>query len=66
MLAEAIYVFRLDGEVFIKHLERVPGRGLIAKSENPNYTPWEIGDGKQYGEFKIIGRVIRKQLIELP
>lgn len=63
---DGIYVFRLDGEVFIKNLERRPGRGLIARSENPAYTPWEIGDGSTFGEFKIIGRVIRKMIVELP
>lgn len=63
---EGIYVFRLDGEVFIKNLERVPGRGLIARSENPKYTPWEIGDGSGFGEFKIIGRMLKKQTMQDP
>lgn len=66
MHGDGIYVFRLDGEVFIKYLERRPGKGLIARSHNENYTPWEIGDGTSFGEFKIIGRVIRKMIVELP
>jgi phage repressor protein C with HTH and peptisase S24 domain len=66
MQGDGIYVFRLDGEVFVKYLERRPGRGLIAKSHNENYTPWDIGDGSTFGEFKIIGRVIRKMIVELP
>lgn len=64
MLIDGVYVFRLDGAVFIKLLQRIPGRGLIARSENPSYTPWEIGDGKGYAEFKIIGRALKKQSIE--
>lgn len=66
MRGEGIYVFRLDGEVFVKSLERIPGRGIRATSENKDYTPWDIGDGSQFGEFKIIAKVIRKQLIEMP
>jgi phage repressor protein C with HTH and peptisase S24 domain len=61
-----IYVFRLDGEVFVKQLEKIPGHGIVAKSENPRYTPWEIGDGTGFGEFTVIAKIIRKQLIELP
>lgn len=66
MPGDGIYVFRLDGEVYIKYLERRPVSGLIARSENEKYTPWEIGDGSTFGEFKIIGRVIRKMIVELP
>lgn len=66
MAGDGIYVFRLDGEVYIKYLERRPVSGLIARSENEKYTPWEIGDGSTFGEFKIIGRVIRKMIVELP
>lgn len=62
--SEAVYIFRLDGDVFVKYLERIPGRGLIARSANERYTPWEIGDGSQYSEFKVIGRLVFKQLGE--
>lgn len=61
VLNEGIYVFRLDGQVFIKYLERVPGKGLVARSENPRYQPWDIGDGSQHSEFKVIGRAIYKE-----
>lgn len=61
VLAEAIYLFRFDGQVFIKYLERVPGKGLIARSQNPRYQPWDIGDGSQHSEFKVIGRAIYKE-----
>ncbi len=61
--ADAIYVFRFSGEVFVKYLERRP-EGLIARSANTFYTQWEIGDGTQFSEFKVIGRLIYKQLGE--
>lgn len=66
MLGEGIYVFRIDGEVFVKNLERIPGRGFIAKSENPKYTDWEIGDGSGFSDFTIIGRLMKKQTMQEP
>jgi phage repressor protein C with HTH and peptisase S24 domain len=61
VLVDAIYVFRLDGEVFIKYLDRIPGRGLVARSVNERHAPWEIGDGSTFSEFRVIGRAIYKE-----
>ena len=47
-----VYVVRMDEEVFVKRLFKVPGK-ILAKSDNENYPTFEI-----YGNFEILGRVI--------
>jgi phage repressor protein C with HTH and peptisase S24 domain len=53
---DAVYFFRVANEGFIKRLQRVPGRGLIAISENKAYLDWVILPEM---DFEIFARVIK-------
>lgn len=53
---DSIYFFRIGGEGFIKRLQRVPGEGLIAISENKAYRDWTI---KPDMDFEVFARVIK-------
>lgn len=53
---DAIYFFRIGDEGFIKRLQRVPGEGLIAISENKAYRDWVIQDGM---DFEVFARVVK-------
>jgi hypothetical protein len=53
---DSIYFFRVGDEGFIKRLQRVPGEGLRALSENKKYETWTI---KADMDFEVFGRVLK-------
>ncbi|WP_435642163.1 S24 family peptidase [Micavibrio aeruginosavorus] len=54
---DGLYVIRLDGDVLVKRLQRVPGGKLAITSDNPSYKPYEIAlDGAT--DFAILGKVV--------
>lgn len=53
---DAIYFFRVGDEGFIKRLQRIPGNGLVAISENSSYRDWTITPQM---DFEVFGRVIK-------
>lgn len=53
---DAIYFFRIGSEGFIKRLQRIPGEGIRAISENKAYESWTIRDGM---DFEVFGRVLK-------
>lgn len=53
---DAIYFFRVGEEGFIKRLQRIPGNGLLAISENSSYRDWTITPEM---DFEVFGRVIK-------
>lgn len=53
---DAVYFFRVDGEGFIKRLQRIPGEGLRVLSENKKYESWTIKAGM---DFEVFGRVLK-------
>lgn len=53
---DAIYFFRIGEEGFIKRLQRVPGEGLIAISENKAYRDWVIREGM---DLEVFARVVK-------
>nr|WP_279613363.1 LexA family transcriptional regulator [Burkholderia gladioli] len=56
---DAIYFFRVDGEGFIKRLQRIPtesGLVLRARSENASYETWDITPKMN---FEVLGRVLK-------
>lgn len=53
---DGIYFFRVDGEGFIKRLQRIPGEGIRAISENKAYESWTIRPGM---DFEVFGRVLK-------
>lgn len=53
---DAVYFFRVGDEGFIKRLQRIPGIGLRAISENKAYDSWEINKSM---DFEVFGRVLK-------
>lgn len=53
---DGIYFFRVGNEGFIKRLQRIPGEGLVAISENKAYRDWTI---KPDMDLEIFGRVVK-------
>jgi phage repressor protein C with HTH and peptisase S24 domain len=53
---DAIYFFRIGNEGFIKRLQRIPGVGLRAISENKAYESWDIREGM---DFEVFARVVK-------
>lgn len=54
----ALYVIRIDGDLLIKRLQRLPGQRIKVKSDNPAYGDYEIDLTSLPPDFKIIGRVV--------
>lgn len=56
---DGVYFFRVDGEGFIKRLQRIPtedGMVFRAKSENTAYEAWDI---TKKMDFEVFGRVLK-------
>ena len=53
---DAIYFFRVGEEGFIKILQRIPGDGIRAISENKAYEAWTI---KPDMDFEVLGLVLK-------
>ena len=54
---DAVYFFRVGDEGFIKRIQRIPGKGLVAISANrDHYEPWTV---TQDMDFEVIGRVLK-------
>ncbi|KDB09482.1 putative phage repressor [Burkholderia sp. lig30] len=56
--AAGIYVLRIDGDVIVKTLQRLPGAILRVSSANPAYEPFEVNMEKPPADFAVIGRVV--------
>lgn len=53
---DAVYFFRVGDEGFIKRLQRIPGEGLTAISENKAYKDWIISPDM---DFEVFGRILK-------
>lgn len=53
---DGVYFFRVGDEGFVKRLQRIPGEGMIAISENKAYRDWTISKDM---DFEVFGRVLR-------
>ncbi len=53
---DGVYFFRVGDEGFVKRLQRIPGEGMIAISENKAYRDWTIRPDM---DFEVFGRVLR-------
>ncbi len=53
---DAVYFFGVEGEGFIKRLQRIPGEGIRVLSENKQYEAWTIKPGM---DFQVFGRVLK-------
>lgn len=61
VLFDSVYFFRVDGEGFVKRLQRIPGEGLRVLSSNRAYDSWSI---KPEMDFEVLGRVIKAWVSE--
>ncbi|WP_416406497.1 LexA family transcriptional regulator [Paracidovorax citrulli] len=52
---DGVYFFRVDGEGFIKRLQRIPGEGILVISENSKYRDWTI---KPSMDFQVLAKVL--------
>lgn len=55
-LSDGVFVFRYDGDIFVKRLQRVPGQGLKARSDNDIYEVFTINPTVH--DFTIFGKVV--------
>lgn len=53
---DGVYFFRIGEEGFIKRLQRIPGRGIVAISENKAYQDWTITADM---DFEVLGRILK-------
>lgn len=53
-----LFVLRMDGDLIVKRVQRLPGGRLEVKSANEAYSPFEVDLNKPSGDFAIIGRVV--------
>ncbi|HSV80095.1 MAG TPA: S24 family peptidase [Ramlibacter sp.] len=58
MFSDGIHVIRLDGDLLIKQVQRLPGKVFKIRSRNPDYETFEVkGSEETERDFAIIGRV---------
>ena len=55
---DGTYAVRMDGSLFIKRLQRLPGNQVKVSSQNKVYEPFTVDLNQQAGDFIIIGRVV--------
>ena len=53
---DGLYVIRIDNDLFVKQIQKLPGK-LLVKSSNPAYEPSEIHLNDDSQNVAIIGRV---------
>jgi phage repressor protein C with HTH and peptisase S24 domain len=54
---DAIYVLGLNGELFVKRLQRRPNQTILMISDNKAYEPYAIENGER-SQFSVLGRVV--------
>lgn len=54
---DGTYVVRLEGDILVKRIQRVPGNKVVVSSQNSAYAPFEVtlDDGI---DFEILGLVV--------
>lgn len=53
-----LYVLRIDGALFVKRLQRLPGGVLQVSSANDAYEPFTVNLAEPHEDFSVIGRVV--------
>jgi len=54
---DAVYVLGLDGDLYIKRIQRRPDGTMLMLSDNKNYPPYEIKNG-ELATFQVLARVL--------
>lgn len=57
-LNNGIYVIRIDGDLIVKRIQKLPGNKIEVSSTNNVYRPFEIDLNNQPTDFGAIGRVV--------
>lgn len=57
-LNNGIYVIRIDGDLIVKRIQKLPGNKIEVSSTNNVYRPFEIDLSNQPNDFGAIGRVV--------
>ncbi len=57
---DGIYVLRIDHDLFVKRLSRLPGNQIEVISDNSNYSNYTIDLLNPPIDFQIVGRVVMK------
>ncbi|MCC8193668.1 MAG: helix-turn-helix domain-containing protein [Deltaproteobacteria bacterium] len=52
-----IYLVRLEGELMVKRLERLPGGGILVKSDNRQHSEHTIDPAAEHIDFAVLGRM---------
>lgn len=55
---DGIFVVRLEGDILVKRLQRVPGGKIKVSSDNPAYEPFYIALEDGGVDFALLGRVV--------
>lgn len=55
---EGIYVLRIDGQLLVKRVQRLPGSQLRVSSTNTAYQPFTINLSDVPADFDIVGKVV--------
>lgn len=58
MPGDGIYVVRLEGDILVKRLQRMPGGTIKVSSDNPAYEPFSIRLDDAAVDFALLGRVV--------
>jgi phage repressor protein C with HTH and peptisase S24 domain len=61
---DGVYVFSFENSLFIKRLQRVKGRKLAVKSDNPAYETFYIEESEMH-DLRVIGKVIKSLPIKM-
>lgn len=54
---DAVYALELNGELYIKRLQRRPDGSVLMISDNKKYEPYLIDNGERH-QFRVLGRVL--------
>jgi phage repressor protein C with HTH and peptisase S24 domain len=57
VIGDGVFCLRIEGELFIKRLQRVPGGGVTLLSDNPRY-PAQTLTREAFAEADVLGRVV--------
>jgi phage repressor protein C with HTH and peptisase S24 domain len=57
---DGVYVIRIDHNLFVKRLQKLPGDHLEVCSDNPIYPKFTIDLANPPSDFQVLGRVVMK------
>jgi len=57
---DGVYVLRIEENLFVKRLSRLPKDQIEVISDNPNYSKFKINLKNPPTDFQVIGRVLMK------